>query len=150
MKYKELERVAIELAYSIRRVGNKLVIESESSVHDKNNTIVIMESRKDEIIIDIWANGPHDLDMLQAAMKYSNTPPEDRYPEKKYYLKHKFLLSDKEYRFLNYLSNFDSWDLSASGDCSGYQTKFTQKEIEDIKEKYDTTLDDFEFIEVEK
>lgn len=90
------------------------------------------------------------FEILEALYELSKTPFDEREEEKKYYLKHKFLLSDNEYNFLNYLSNDDSWDLSSLANCSGYQTKFTQKEIEELKEKYDTTLDDFEIIEVEE
>lgn len=73
----------------------------------------------------------------------------ERENEKKYYLRHRFLEVD----FFNYLNRdygFPELYLNSKAQIAGKQTQFTQEEIEDIKEKYKTTLDDFEQIEVEK
>lgn len=71
-----------------------------------------------------------------------------REEEKKYYLRHRFL----EAHFFNYLNlNYGFQELFLSSKSQiGKQTQFTQKEIDEIKEKYHTDLKDFEIIEVEE
>lgn len=74
---------------------------------------------------------------------------EEREKEKKYYLKHKFL----EYgncKYLNYDKELQELYLNDRAQFGDIQTQFTQTEIDEIKERYDTTLDDFEQIEVEE
>lgn len=61
-----------------------------------------------------------DLNMIKAAVEFAETPIEDREEEKKFYLRHQ-------------------WE----------NKKFTLKEIEEIKEKFNTDLADFELVEVE-
>lgn len=61
-----------------------------------------------------------DFNMIKACMDFSYTHPDYREEGKKFYLKHK-------------------WE----------KKQFTFKEIEEIKEKFDTDLADFELVEVE-
>lgn len=66
----------------------------------------------------------------------------------KYYLRHRFL----EAGFFNYLNRdyrFPELFLNSEAQIHK-QTQFTQKEINEIKEKYHTDLKDFEIIEVEE
>lgn len=88
-------------------------------------------------------------DLLDAMYKFASTSLDEREEEKKYYLRHKFLSSSNRIRFLNRELVIGNWFLAEKNYFDGYQTHFTQKEIDEIKEKYDTTLDDFELIEVE-
>lgn len=68
--------------------------------------------------------------------------------QKKYYLKHRFLnTEDYNYYFQDKYDGFLDDKYSYSQD--EYKSKFTLKEIEEIKEKYNTDLKDFEIIEVE-
>lgn len=55
MKYKELEKVAMKLSYSIRKIDKRIVIEKDKSEYDRTNIIIIRESQKDNITIDVWA-----------------------------------------------------------------------------------------------
>lgn len=84
--------------------------------------------------------------------QYAATPIKDREEEKKFLIKHKYLVSkaicpvnlarNKEkniYRLIN-----------CKVDNLVYQVQFTEKEIEEIKEKFDTDLKDFELVEVEE
>ncbi|MFR7350494.1 hypothetical protein [Peptoniphilus sp.] len=67
---------------------------------------------------------------------------------KKYYLRHRFLEAD----FCNYLNRhykFKELYLNDKSQLAGMQTQFTQKEINEIKKRYNTDLKDFEQIEVE-
>ena len=59
-----------------------------------------------------------DINVIKAAIELVETPPEDREEEKKFYLEHK-------------------WE----------NKKFTRKEIEEIKEKFDISWKDFAVVE---
>lgn len=86
--------------------------------------------------------------LLDVMNKLAETPLEEREKEKKYYLKHRFL-ENGNCRYLNYDKEFQELYLNDRAQFGEIQTQFTQKEIDEIKERYDTTLDDFEQIEVE-
>lgn len=85
--------------------------------------------------------------------KLAETDPEDREEEKKYYLKHKWLLPE-EYRYLckddNYY--FLAEKLQSSENCIPFYelAKFTKEQIEEFKRTFNTNLEDFELIEVEE
>ena len=87
--------------------------------------------------------------LFDTIYEFASTPIEERGDEKKYYLKHRFLNGSVN-QFLNRNLIDSRLDLSTKKDYSEFQTKFTQKEIDKIKEKYNTDLKDFEIIEVEE
>lgn len=104
-----------------------------------------------QIIKTSWNNADKLFDLV---VQYAKTPIEDREEENKYYLKHKFLISSTEgarYEdsFLNYNTRNNEMYLSDKMPVGDIRTKFTLKEIEEIKEKFDTDLKDFELVEVE-
>lgn len=90
------------------------------------------------------------LEILEALYELSRTPLDERRKDMKYYLKHRFLIDEYGDAFLTHTMSDDAWFLSDEGHFGKYQTQFTQKEIEEIKEKYNTDLKDFEIIEVDK
>lgn len=90
--------------------------------------------------------------LLDIIVEFAKTPIEDRKEEKKFYLKHRFLtslLGDMQYSFINYDTKYNDIYLS-SNEADYVKTKFTLKEIEEIKKKFDTDLADFEMVEVEE
>lgn len=88
-------------------------------------------------------------EIFEALYELSKTPIEERQDVKKYYLKHRFL-EDGSRSYLNSDYRFQELYLNGSDQFEEIQTQFTQEEIDEIKEKYKTTLDDFEQIEVEE
>lgn len=89
--------------------------------------------------------------LLDIIVEFAKTSIEDRKEEKKYYLRHRWLTEGGFYRFVKHHTKaygkkyeLASWTY---GDTSDMQ--YTLKEIEEIKEKFDTDLNDFEIIEVE-
>lgn len=54
-----------------------------------------------------------------------------------------------QYSFINYDTKYNDIYLS-SNEADYVKTKFTLKEIEEIKKKFDTDLADFEMVEVEE
>lgn len=89
-------------------------------------------------------------ELFDLIVEYAKTPVEDRKEEKKFYLKHRYfeiagggrgfftIDNESELPFLRYKTSSDN-----------YNQIFTLNEIEEIKEKFDTDLSDFEIIEVE-
>lgn len=135
----------------------------------KSNYDLITISVNNQVLVKIWANCQYaistisdghscylygyDVDELyKVCFEYANTPSEDREEEKKYYLKHRFLTSllrDMKYSFINYDTKYNDIYLSSNEALDYVKTKFTLKEIEEIKKKFDTDLADFELVEVE-
>lgn len=92
--------------------------------------------------------------LFDLMVEYAKTPIKSRKEEKKFYLKHKWL---RNYHWLLYLYRAESGNLGITmyktsvdvPNMEKIQTKFTLKEIEEIKERFDTDLADFEMVEVE-
>lgn len=85
--------------------------------------------------------------------EYALTPIEEREgqeEEKKYYLKLKDSTSAIMGEYLNFNKSFNVYFLQNNFQCNDYQTRFTQKEIDEIKKELDTDLAEFEQIEVKK
>lgn len=90
-------------------------------------------------------NNAHRLFVL--CMEYARMPIEAR-KEKKYYLrkKHKAFYEYSEY--LNRHTGISSYCLNTNYDGAIWKAQFTQEEIDDIKKKFNTDLEEFEQIEV--
>nr|DAX99492.1 MAG TPA: hypothetical protein [Caudoviricetes sp.] len=146
MKIKELKRIAKENDYILsRHFGDFTFTEGVGE-----NYINISGDYKNRI----WFSNPSfcnekDFNMIKAAVEFAETPLEEREEPKKYHLRHKWM-KEEDYNYLSldlddnyyYLDDIEGFDWS--------ENKFTREEIEDIKEKYDTKLEDFEIVEVEE
>lgn len=104
--------------------------------------------------IDTGFTGYSDLsdslrnNLLGAMYEFAKTSIDERgYFEQKYYLKHKFFYSEP-FNYLNRDNSVEEWRLNNKSQTRDIQTQFTQKEIDELKEKYDTDLKDFKQIEV--
>lgn len=80
---------------------------------------------------------------------YTRTPIEDREEQERFFLKFK-IKTDDDCKYFNYDKNDDEPKLDNSLETSNFQTRFTQKEINDIRRKFGLTLSDFEQIPVEE
>lgn len=79
----------------------------------------------------------------------AQTPIPKREQKKKFYIKHKFLYKNTDTGYIN-IDIHGYMILADKEEGLSMRTKFTQKEIDEIKEKYNTDLKDFEIIEVGK
>lgn len=81
--------------------------------------------------------------------EYARTPLDEREKTVKFFLRFK---GDKLgiNNYLNYSVTLDWLVIREKMDCENFKTRFTQKEIDEIKEKFGVTLDDFEQIPVEE
>ena len=157
MRINELKKIAEENEYKqLENKHNQLKHELEfrrnaGGLGNIVNRIAIREGIENRIFFNINYCNEKDLNMIKASLEYAETPPEDREEEKKFYLEHKYFKcvnGDSRY-FQIYESDGTPW-LNAMDSIMGYKKQFTLKEIEEIKEKFDADLADFELVEVEE
>ena len=90
--------------------------------------------------------------LLELIVEFASTPVEDREEEEKFYLKHRWLMT--EFGDTYYLCKcYNAAGKISYGVRLSYITHdetwlFTLKEIEEIKEKFDTDLSDYELVKV--
>ena len=120
--------------------------------------IVAVIKRRERYIFDLeytgWRNlsGYEEVALFALIVAYASTPVDKREEEKKYYLKHRWLRCLGGCALLHESTKFHTFVLMGGfgevpKDC---KMKFTQKEIDGIKEKYNTDLSDFEMVEVKE
>jgi len=148
MKTKDFIRRVEELGYDVKLRNDYIQI-----IHDEFVAVVVYINVMysitfHQIIKTSWNNGDKLFDLI---VEYVRTPVDEREEEKKFYLEHKYfkcINGDSRY-FQIYEPNGNPW-LNAMDSIMGYKKQFTLKEIEEIKEKFDTDLADFELVEVEE
>lgn len=147
MKTKEFIKKVEELGYDIEI--------SEVDVFIKYDGYIIARiSRTSPYTMSVYAafRGRHAKKLFELCVKYAKTPIEDREEKKKYYLKLKrenreFYESLSAYLTLRKRDNTFSLDVGV--ETAGLKCKFTQKEIDEIKERFNTELEEFRQIEVD-
>ena len=147
MKINELKRIAEENDYEL----------TEDGIHYKlthkycDNYIAINYSCKNQLWISIPCfSDEGDFDMIKAAVEFAETPLEDREEEKKFYLRHRWLGNGRESNYLNFEISGLYYSLNTKCKANWAKNKFTNKDIEEIKKKFDTDLKDFELVEVKE
>lgn len=162
MKTKEFIKRVKKMGFTIEYYKNPF-----SNIESNCDYDLITISANNQVLVKIWTNCQYaistisdghssylygyDVDELyKLCFEYTSTPVEDREEEKKYYLIHRYfriagggsgfftIENASGLSFLKYKTNLDH-----------YSQKFTEKEIEELKEKLNTNLDGFEMVEVE-
>ena len=95
-----------------------------------------------------WIDKDVQEKLFDLLIEYAKTPIEDREEEKKFYLRHKWLNLDTD-NYLHLDVDDGSCMLDDDEEFSYTKIKLTEKEIKEIKKKFDTDLADFELVEVE-
>lgn len=91
----------------------------------------------------------HVKELFDLCVEYASTPIEEREEEKKYYLRLKDDFYKITYAYLTRdIRNGDYFSFGKH-ELKDTQNKFTQKEIDEIKKKFNTDLEEFRQIEVE-
>ena len=150
MKTKELKSLLEKIDYSVKRINGMIVIENEYG----NAIATIEENTTFKFSTQYYAwNGISYSEqklILSYIMGYAATPIDEREEEKKFYLRHKYFKNwdNVQYFTFDYI-HMCAYLRSKLSTCKAMQ-QFTEKEIEEIKEKYNTDLKDFEMIEVEE
>lgn len=143
MRTKEFIKRVKELDYGCTIDGHYIVV-----VDDYRSLVTISRYKMYYLTIET------DDDILgKLSYEYALTPIEEREgqeEEKKYYLKLKDSTSAIMGEYLNFNKSLNIYFLQNNCQCNDYQTRFTQKEIEDIKKELNTDLLEFEQIEVKQ
>lgn len=145
MKTSEFIKKVKELGYDIKISGEDVIIK-----HD--GCIFAMISRTSPYTMSTYTafKVKHADELLDLCVEYVKTPIEEREEEEKFYLrkKHKAFYEYSEY--LNRHTGISSYCLNTNYDSAIWKAQFTQKEIDEIKERFNTDLEEFEQIEVEE
>lgn len=90
-------------------------------------------------------------ELFDLIIKYAKTPIEERTEEKLYYLRHKYINKRNAYLVVDENQNCSLQVMGVDYELpTSDKTKFTEKEIENIKDYNKTDLSDFELVEVEE
>lgn len=147
MTYKEMEKIAIENGWTTRSEATLYRIEKEYG--DSTSYIVIGKFNRNVIFLKNEMCTPGDFIVIKAAIKLAETPTGERIPEEKFYLKHRWMKyagnKDVE-KYYNLHIETKLPYLGSKVQDESNKTEFTKKEIEEIKKKYKTSLEDFELV----
>ena len=160
MKTKEFIEKVRKLGFTIEYFKNPF-----SNVKSSDCDLITIY-HEDRILVKVWTNcryaistisdghscfiNGYDVEELyKLCFEYASTPVEDREDkEKKFYLKHRFLVEVGDCNYLNSDHSLREFYLNDKSQSEKIQTQFTLKEIEEIKQKLNTDLADFELVEV--
>lgn len=154
MKIDELKRIAKENEYTIKKYDEFKVYKLVRKVGEYNvvvNSISIDADIRNLLFLNTIYCDEKDLNMIKAAIKFAETPIDEREEKKKFYLRHKWIFDKDFYIYLRKTSYDDKeMSLGVINFRGNDGLQFTLEEIEKIKEKFDTDLKDFELVEVEE
>lgn len=156
-----------ELIEKVSKLGFDIECHKNPFSNVKSNYDLITISANNQVLVEIWTNcryaistisdghscflNGYDVEELyKVCFEYANTPVEDREEEKKFLIKHKYLVSKANCQ-VNLAKNKEKnvyRVINCKVDNLVYQVQFTLNEIEEIKQKLNTDLADFELVEV--
>lgn len=148
MRTKEFTRRVEELGFVCEKgeevyfIYNKEGTKYASVCHNVPNQISNMEREWD------FLDKEEQEKLFDLVVEYAKTPIEDREEEKKFYLRHRWLENKEECNYLNFDINGLYYSLNTKPEVGWAKTKFTRREIDEIKEKFNTDLSDFDEEEV--
>ena len=145
MKTNEFIKAVEELGYEAEKDEGAITVTYKNKVlaHVFINELYRMSSYFSEV--DCGKNAGV---LFALIFQYAVTPIEDRKDKNRYYLRHKWL-NDSALNYLQTDKENNYYSLSVLNDTNTWKTKFTEEEIEGIKEIFNTDLNDFEIVEVE-
>lgn len=148
MKTKEFIKRVEELGYRINKNGNEIVIMRYGFVVARTytNKIYVINCFG---FVNIGLGSESKL--FDLIFEYAKTPIDERKEEKKIYLRHRYFRfhnGSRKYLAIDLVK--DKPDLCSKITYRWVKNRFTEKEIEEIKEKYNTDLKDFEPEEVKE
>ena len=129
---------------------NKIPLNEDEERLIADNQFEISKTEEHLIIFPLgYVEVPYEFEMLKKVIELAETPLDEREEEKKYYLVYRFMNPYTKKRHVNFVTNEGIIISDRLGD-QVFKTKFTKAEIEELKEKFDTDLSDFELIEAEE
>ena len=148
MKTKEFIKRVEELGYLVDDgYGNWQIWNAKSPIIATVSKIDLFRFSTDFVG---WCNIPDEdkSKLLDIIIEFAKTPIEDREEEKRYYLRHKWIRKDYDFNYLCFDEDFKLYTLSTCN-SKEWKIEFTEEEVEELKEKFNTDLSDFELVEVE-
>lgn len=150
MKTNELKSLLEKMDYSVKHINEIIVIKNKYG-----NVIATIEKDitfKFSTQYYAWnfISYSEQKIILSYIMGYAATPVGEREEEKKFYLKHRYFKSGNDALYFTFECFHMYSYLQRMPSRYKFMQQFTLKEIEDIKEKYNTDLADFELIEVKE
>ena len=146
MKTKEFIKKVEELGFAINTEENYYVI--------LNKILVCAEICRTSNRVNLFHECLEKNDLLKICVEYAQTPLTEREEEEKFYLQKMKTFYDNVYNekgaFLNLDMSKDVFRTSTMSEDDVFKTKFTQKEIDKIKEEQHTDLSEFKQIPVEE
>lgn len=142
---KEVRSLGLEIAESLYEI----------SIYDGNDELAYIRKDKRFYVCTYFEFSEYLSEELQEKLynlidKYARTPLDEREEPQKYYLRFTALTEIGDCNYLNYCATEETIYLSNRITKIVAQTQFTQKEIDEIKEKFGLTLSDFEQIPVDE
>ena len=147
MKYKEFREYLKGTDFEL--IEDDVLIQVNT---DGLGCVKIAKNRHGQIMLPHTVERPEQLELIKKAIELAETPLAEREEEKKYYLRHRFINYSDAEKYFNYFEYFEKNFIKLNDRREGphYKTKFTEAEIEGLKEKFDTDLRDFKMIEAEE
>lgn len=162
MKTKEFIEKVKKLGFTIEYYKNPF-----SNIKSNCGYDLITISANNQVLVKVWTNCQYAIstvsdghadylygydvkELYKLCFEYTSTPVEDREEEKKFYLKHRWLKKWGKSNYVNVELSGNLYSLNDYREMAWVKTKFTLDEIEEIKEKFNTDLADFELVEVEE
>lgn len=143
MKYKEFRQYLKGTEFEL--IEDDALIQVNT---DGLGCVKIAKNTHRQIILPFAVEEPEQFELIKKSLELAETPLDEREEEKKYYLKHRFINDLTAQKYIN-INIFGEVSIRDHLGNQYYKTKFTKAEIEELKEKFDTDLRDFELIEVE-
>lgn len=139
---KEVEKLGFEVGKSMDAI---LIFYGKGQV-----SYALINERFHLGMIDGFCDLPEELkEKLYSLMdEYARTPLDEREEEQKYYLKHRKTNISSHY--LNVFYGEDGHIVESNMDMVALRSQFTQKEIDEIKNIFNSSFDEFKQIPVEE
>ena len=142
---KEVRSLELEIAESLYEI----------SIYDGNDELAYIRKDKRFYVCTYFEFSEYLSEELQEKLynlidEYARTPLDEREEPQKYYLRFTALTEIGDCNYLNYCATEETIYLSNHITKIVAQTQFTQKEIDEIKEKFGVTLSDFRQIPVDE
>lgn len=149
MKTKEFIKKVEELGYRLRANNIDIIISDEIGV-------IATVNQKKQYGLSIYAETKNQgiKKLFHLCVKYASTPIDERGEEQKFYLQkiksfYEYGYNEK-FAYLLFITDRDEFGFGSTKQGSNAINRFTQREIDKIKEEQHTDLSEFKQIPVEE
>ena len=149
MKTKEFIEKVEELGFEVKTYETTYVIFNNGAQVASIDNLIPMQLSNYHREYDKLNNFDKEK-LFDLLVEYARTPIDERGDKKRYCLQKKNLEFFETYRYLTIDIENNTFSLDVCAESANTTFKFTQKEIDEIKERFNTDLEEFEQIEVDE